>query len=123
MEEDSYLSKIVDEKIEDISDKSNIYDTGIVTSVKDFLVRVEGMNDVMFYEKINISDKAIGYVNSIQENCITVALVEIKSTINVGDMTYSTNTIFQGKYSYESFGRIINIFGIDILSSKKFSHL
>lgn len=121
--EDSYIAKKVDEKIEEISGNSNVYDVGTVTSVKDFLIRVDGMNNVMFYEKININDKAFGYVNSIQENYVTVALVYVKSPINVGDMAYSTNTLFQGLYSNESFGRIINIFGIDILSSKKFSTL
>ncbi len=123
MEEDNYINRIVNEKIEKISDSSNVYDVGTVTSVKNFLIRVDGMHHVMFYEKINISDKAIGYVNSIQENYVTVALVEVQSPINVGDMAYSTNTLFQGKYSNESFGRIINIFGVDILSSKKFSSL
>ncbi len=121
--EDSYIAKKVDEVIDKISKSDNIYDVGTVSSVKDFLVRVDGMNNVMFYEKININDKAFGYVNSIQENYITVALVYIKAPINVGDMAYSTNTLFQGRYSNSSFGRIINIFGIDVLSSKKFSEL
>ena len=123
MEEDNYITKIVDDKIEKINDNLNVYDVGTVTSVKDFLLKIDGMDHVMFYEKINISDKAIGYVNSIQDNYVTVALVEVHSPINVGDMAYSTNTLFQGKYSNEAFGRIINIFGVDILSSKKFSSL
>ncbi len=121
--EDSYIAKKVDEKIEEISGNDNVYDVGTVSSVKNFLIRVDGMNNVMFYEKININDKAFGYVNSIQENYVTVALVYVKEPINVGDMAYSTNTLFQGRYSNESFGRIINIFGVDILSSKKFSEL
>ena len=123
MEEDNYITKIVDDKIEKINDNLNVYDVGTVTSVKDFLLKIDGMDHVMFYEKINISDKAIGYVNSIQDNFVTVALVEVHCPINVGDMAYSTNTLFQGKYSNEAFGRIINIFGVDILSSKKFSSL
>ena len=123
MEEDNYITKIVDDKIEKINDNLNVYDVGTVTSVKDFLLKIDGMDHVMFYEKINISDKAIGYVNSIQDNYVTVALVEVHCPINVGDMAYSTNTLFQGKYSNEAFGRIINIFGVDILSSKKFSSL
>ena len=123
VEEDNYITKIVDDKIEKINDNLNVYDVGTVTSVKDFLLKIDGMDHVMFYEKINISDKAIGYVNSIQDNFVTVALVEVHCPINVGDMAYSTNTLFQGKYSNEAFGRIINIFGVDILSSKKFSSL
>ena len=123
MEDDNYLTRIVDEKIEKISDNSNVYSVGTVTGVKNFLIRVDGMDRVMFYEKINIGDKAIGYVSAIHENYVIVAIVDIKTPIIVGDMSYSTNTLFQGKYSNDAFGRIINIFGVDILSSKKFSSL
>ena len=38
VEEDNYITKIVDDKIEKINDNLNVYDVGTVTSVKDFLL-------------------------------------------------------------------------------------
>ncbi|MBQ3510985.1 MAG: F0F1 ATP synthase subunit alpha [Bacilli bacterium] len=122
MERD-YVDKQVDAKILSINNNENIYDVGTVINVKDFIVEVAGMVDVMFYEKINIANKAFGYVIAINESTINVAILKIDSPINVGDMAYSTNTLYQGSFSKSSMGRIIDIFGEDKISSKKFSDL
>lgn len=122
MERD-YVDKQVDAKILSINNNENIYDVGTVINVKDFIVEVAGMVDVMFYEKINIANKAFGYVTAINESTINVAILKIDSPINVGDMAYSTNTLYQGSFSKSSMGRIIDLFGEDKISSKKFSDL
>ena len=122
MERD-YVDKQVDAKILSINNNENIYDVGTVINVKDFIVEVAGMVDVMFYEKINIANKAFGYVIAINESTINVAILKIDSPINVGDMAYSTNTLYQGSFSKSSMGRIIDLFGEDKISSKKFSDL
>ena len=120
MERD-YVDKQVDAKILSINNNENIYDVGTVINVKDFIVEVAGMVDVMFYEKINIANKAFGYVTAINESTINVAILKIDSPINVGDMAYSTNVLYQGSFSKSSMGRIIDLFGEDKVSSKKFS--
>ena len=122
MERD-YVDKQVDAKILAISNSENIYDVGTVINVRDFIVEVAGMVDVMFYEKINIANKAFGYVTAINESTINVAILKLDSPINVGDMAYSTNTLYQGSFSKSSMGRIIDLFGEDKVSSKKFSDL
>ena len=88
MEQD-YVDKQIDAKIIEINNNDNIYEIGSVVNVRDFIIEVTGINNVMFYEKINIANKAIGYVNSINENTVTVAVLKIDSPINVGDMVYS----------------------------------
>ena len=49
MERD-YVDKQVDAKILAISNSENIYDVGTVINVRDFIVEVAGMVDVMFFE-------------------------------------------------------------------------
>ena len=122
MERD-YVDKQVDAKILSINNNENIYDVGTVINVKDFIVEVAGMVDVMFYEKINIANKAFGYVIAINESTINVAILKIDSPINVGDMAYSTNALYQGSFSKSSMGRIVDLFGEDKISAKKFSDL
>lgn len=122
MEQD-YVDKQIDAKIIEINNNDNIYEIGSVVNVRDFIIEVTGINNVMFYEKINIANKAIGYVNSINENTVTVAVLKIDSPINVGDMVYSTNVLYTGSYSPSSFGRVIDLFGVDKLSGKVFSDL
>lgn len=122
MERD-YVDEQVDAKILEINNKENIYDVGTVINVRDFIVEVAGMVDVMFYEKINIANKAFGYVVAINESTINVAILKINAPINAGDMAYSTNKLYQGSFSKSSMGRIIDLFGEDKVSSKKFSDL
>ena len=118
-----YVDKQIDAKIIEINNNDNIYEIGTVVNVRDFIIEVTGINNVMFYEKINIANKALGYVNSINESTVTVAVLRIDAPINVGDMVYSTNTLYTGSYSNSSFGRVIDLFGNDKLSGKKYSDL
>ena len=122
MEQD-YVEKQVDAKIIEIQQNQNVFDVGTVINVKDFIIEVAGMENVMFYEKINIANKAIGYVVAINEYSINIAVLKISAPINVGDMVYSTNALFKGHFSPSSVGRIIDLFGEDKLNSKKFSDL
>lgn len=122
MEKD-YVEKQLDAQIIKINNEENIYEVGSVTKVLDFMIEVSGFLDVMYYEKVNIADKAFGYVNSINEDSVTVALLKIYEPINIGDSVYSTNTLYTGSYSPSSLGRVVDLFGEDKLASKKFSDL
>ena len=118
-----YVDQMIDTKIIEINNQENIYDVGKVIKVKDFIVEISGMESVMFYEKININNKGIGYVTSINEDSVTVAILKLYTPIVVGDVAYSTNMLYKGVYSPSSVGRIIDLFGEDKLSSKKFEDL
>lgn len=118
-----YISNEVDAKMETIINNENVYDVGNVVNVKDFIVEISGFDNVMFYEKINIANKAIGYVNCINEDVVVVALLKITEPIVVGDLAYSSNELFTGQYSESSMGRIVDLFGEDKLSSKTFDDL
>ena len=120
---DSYVDDKLEKQIQSINTNSNIYEVGKVIEIKDFIINVSGLDNVMFYEKITIEDKAFGYVNYIGSNFISVALLKITSPINIGDKVQSTKTMYQGEYSKSSIGRVIDLFGFDKLTNKKFSNL
>lgn len=122
MEKD-YVEQQLEEKITSIKTNQNQYEIGTVMDVKDFIISVTGLNNVMFYEKITIADKAVGYVNNISEECVSVALLNIIQPVHIGDAVYATNTLYKGSFSPSSLGRIVDLFGNDLLSSKKFSDL
>ncbi len=122
MEQD-YIKSQVDNKIMEINSSNNVFEIGVVVNVKDFIIEVAGLENVMFYERIKVDNKAFGYVCNLGENVVTVALLKIEKAINIGDAVYSTNKIYTGSYSPSSFGRIIDLFGEDKLSSKTFTDL
>lgn len=113
----------VEKKIDEIASTKNVYETGQIISVKKFIIEVTGLNNVMFHERVNIADKAIGYVNQIGINSVFVALLKVNDNLMVNDPVYATGALFMGEYSTTSYGRIIDLFGFDKLTNKKFSNL
>ena len=83
---ETYVNKMVEDKIESISNKTNIFGIGTVVTVKDFIIEVVGLEGVAFNEKVKISDKGIGYVVQMKPNRVSIAILEksqkIFGTIN-----------------------------------------
>ena len=113
----------LNETIENIKSNRNVYATGKVTKVSDYNIEVSGLNDVTFYEAINIADKADGYVFAIYPDRCIVALVNISKEIKTGDIVYALNKEFRCEFSLDSVGKVIDIFGNDLIAGKKFDNV
>lgn len=113
----------LNETIDNIKSNKNVYATGKVTKVNDYNIEVSGLNDVTFYEAINIADKADGYVFAIYPDRCIVALVNIAKEIKTGDIVYALNKEFRCEFSLDSVGKVIDIFGNDLIAGKKFDNV
>ena len=120
--EENSIVKMVRDKVKNIEDRKNIYGIGKVVSVKEFIVEVVGLEDVTFNEKVNIETKGVGYVIQMRPNRVTIAVLIQNERISVGDSVYQTNELLEGEFSTESFGHVIDMFGNDKLTNKKFSN-
>ena len=120
---DDILTKSLNETVTNIKNNENIYNIGKVLKVNDYNIEVTGLNDISFYEEVNISDKAYGYVFGIYTDRVIVALVDIKEEIKPGDMVYALNKEFKCLFSLDSIGKVIDIFGNDLIAGKKFDNL
>ena len=119
---DMELNK-VDKKVEDIKNNDNIYSVGKVIKVNPYTVIVSGLNDITYYEEVNVADKAKGFVFAVGKNNITISLVEVNEKINPGDEVYSLKKQFKCLFSMDSMGKVIDIFGNDLIAGKKFDNL
>lgn len=119
---DTFTNNLND-TIENIKSNRNVYATGKVTKVNDYNIEVSGLNDVTFYEAINIADKADGYVFAIYPDRCIVALVNISKEIKTGDIVYALNKEFRCEFSLDSVGKVIDIFGNDLIAGKKFDNV
>lgn len=113
----------VDKKVEDIKNNDNIYSVGKVIKVNPYTVIVSGLNDITYYEEVNIADKAKGFVFAVGKNTITVSLVDVSEKINPGDEVYSLKKQFKCLFSMDSMGKVIDIFGNDLIAGKRFDDL
>ena len=113
----------VNKKVEDIKNNDNIFSVGKVIKVNPYTVIVSGLNDITYYEEVNIADKAKGFVFAVGKNNITISLVEVNDKINPGDEVYSLKKQFKCLFSMDSMGKVIDIFGNDLIAGKRFDNL
>lgn len=113
----------LDKTIDNIKANNNVYATGTVTRVTNYNIEVSGLNDVRFYDAINIGTKATGYVFGIYPNKVIVSLVTVSEEVKVGDIVYSLKRQFTGLFSLDSVGKVIDIFGNDLIANRKFDNL
>ena len=113
----------IEKAINEIKNNENVYSTGRVIKVNKYNIEVSGLNDVEFYEAVTIDGKANGYVMGIYPNKVVVSLVEVKDDIVTGDVVYALKKEFKCYYSEDSVGKVIDIFGNDLIAGKRFEKL
>lgn len=121
--DEEYIEYLLDDKLEKINDGYNVYDIGIVTEVKDFIIYASGLDNISFYEKVDIAGKATGYVMKLNPNQVVIALLNQKEKIEVGDQVYQTGEENQGEFSESAVGRMIDMFGNDKLTNMKYQNI
>ena len=120
---DDIWTSNLNDTVDSIKNNENIYNTGKVIKVNDYNIEVTGLNDVAFYEEVNVSDKASGYVFGIYADRVIVALVKVNEEIKPGDMVYALKKEFKCLFSLDSIGKVIDVFGNDLIAGKKFDNL
>lgn len=120
---DDILTSNLNETVASIKNNNNVYNTGKVIKVNDYNIEVVGLNDVSFYEEVNIGEKASGYVFGIYSDRVIIALVKINEEIKPGDMVYALKKEFKCLFSLDSVGKVIDVFGNDLIAGKKFDNL
>ena len=120
---DDIFTNNLNETVDNIKNNNNIYTTGKVIKVNDYNVEVTGLNDVTFYEEVNVGEKASGYVFGIYPDRVIVAFVKIEEEIKPGDIVYALKKEFKCLFSLDSVGKVIDIFGNDLIAGKKFDNL
>lgn len=113
----------IDKKLTEIKNNENIYSTGKVIKVSNYIIEVSGLNDVSFYEEVNINNIARGYVQSILSNKVVVSLIEVNGEIKTGDLVYALKKEFKCLFSLDSVGKVVDIFGNDLIAGKQFDKL
>ena len=119
----THIENLVNQKVEQIKKNENIFDSGTVIKVKDYIIEVSGLENVTYFEKVTIWEKGMGYVNQINENSVTVAIVREYSPIKIGDLVKTTGEQFKAVFAKQAIGRIVDIFGTDLLSGKIFEEI
>ena len=119
---DNSIDKLINKRTEDIENGKNVFGTGKITKIMDFIVEAVGLENAFFYEKIKIGENSIGYVTKLDTNKVIISLLYKGGSISIGDMVYQTGEELMGDFSLESIGKIVDLFGNDKLLNKKFTN-
>ena len=109
--------------MKDIDSNENVFSTGKVVNISGSMIEVAGLKDVAFYESVSILNKAKGYVSAIYESTVNISLVEQDAPIVIGDKVYTLNKNFKVSFSMDSLGKVVDVFGNDLITGKKFDTL
>jgi F-type H+-transporting ATPase subunit alpha len=119
----SYMDNLITRKIEEIQQGNNVYQVGRVTSVKEYLLEVSGLEEAAFMERVKIGAYAKGYVSAIRRSSAVVAVTEGLEHIFPGDEVVACGETFDALYSPDSVGHVIDIFGHDRLANASFDRV
>ena len=117
------IKKKIDNVKEKIDNNENVYSTGHIINVGNFIVEANGLQDVSFYESVNIANKAKGYIFGIYYNKVVIAITNQNEEIKVGDGVIAEGHEFRCKFSLDSIGKVVDIFGKDLIAGKVFDNL
>lgn len=115
-----HIDELIEMKVEAIKKQNNVFDVGRVTKIHNYIVEVEGIENIGFFEKVLIEHKAEGYVSAIKQNSVVIAITRMVLPICIGDAVKTTGKEFRGLYSKDSIGHIVDMFAEDKLTGKKF---
>ena len=116
----THIDNLVSTRVKKMKEEKNIFDSGKVVKVQEYIIEVSGLENVAFFEKVIIWGKGMGYVNEIRENSVIVAVVKENEPIKIGDQVNATGEQFKAIFAEEALGRITDLFGIDLLTGKAF---
>ena len=120
---ETHIEKLISKKIEKIKNNDNVFDSGKVIKITDYIIEVSGLENVQFFEKVIIWEKGMGYVNEIKENSVIIAVVKENEPICIGDTVNATGETFKAIFAEEAIGRIVNMFGVDLLTNREFEKI
>lgn len=121
------MNEEIEKRVDNVNSKikkgENVYSAGHVINVENFIVEASGLDDVSFYESVNIANKAKGYVFGIYYNKVVIAITSKTEDIKVGDGVLAEGHEFRCSFSLDAIGKVIDIFGNDLIAGKKFDKL
>ena len=119
----NYINDLVKNKLNEIKSQENVYSIGRVSKIQGYILEVSGLDNATYFEEVKIGSHSTGYVNAIFPNYVNVAVIKKAGDIYVGEEVVSTGKEFAVKYSEDSIGKIIDMFGVDKMKNAEFENL
>ena len=106
------IGKTLKTRLNTFENKSAVYEYGIVTSVGDGVVRVEGLSHTRYGEQIAFDNDVYGMTMDLEMDGVGAVLLNGQDDVRVGERVYGTGRVVEVPVGDELLGRVINPIGM-----------
>ena len=106
------IGKTLRSRIHSFENKSAVYEYGIVTSVGDGVVRIEGLSHTRYGEQIAFENDVYGMTMDLELDGVGAVLLNGQDNVHVGERVYGTGRVIEVPVGDELLGRVVNPIGM-----------
>jgi F-type H+-transporting ATPase subunit alpha len=110
----SDIGKTLKRRIRSFENKSAVYEYGIVTSVGDGVVRIEGLSHTRYGEQIAFENDVYGMTMDLELDGVGAVLLNGQDSVRVGERVYGTGRVVEVPVGDELLGRVVNPIGMPL---------
>ncbi len=107
----SEISQIIKDRIQDFDSVAEMRNEGTIVSLKDGIVRIHGLNDVMYGEMIEFSNDSYGLALNLERDSVGAVVLGPYEDLSEGDKVRCTGRILQVPVGPELLGRVVDALG------------
>lgn len=107
----SEISEIIKKRIKDYHAKAETRTEGTIVSLKDGIVRIHGLSDVMQSEMIEFSNGAYGLALNLEQDSVGAVVLGPYEDIQEGDRVKCTGRILEVPVGHGLLGRVVDSLG------------
>ena len=108
------IGKTLKHRIGSFENKSAVYEYGIVTSVGDGVVRIEGLSHTRYGEQIAFENDVYGMTMDLELDGVGAVLLNGQDCVRVGERVYGTGRVVEVPVGDELLGRVVNPIGMPL---------
>ncbi len=99
-------------RLRSFENKSAVYEYGVVTSVGDGVVRIEGLSHTRYGEQIAFDNDVYGMTMDLELDGVGAVLLNDQDNVHVGERVYGTGRVVEVPVGEELLGRVVNPIGM-----------
>ncbi len=108
------IGQTLKKRIRSFENKSAVYEYGIVTSVGDGVVRIEGLSHTRYGEQIAFENDVYGMTMDLELDGVGAVLLNGQDLVHVGERVYGTGRVVEMPVGDELLGRVVNPIGMPL---------
>ena len=108
------IGQTLKKRIRSFENKSAVYEYGIVTSVGDGVVRIEGLSHTRYGEQIAFDNDVYGMTMDLELDGVGAVLLNGQEQVHVGERVYGTGREVEVPVGDDLLGRVVNPIGMPL---------